>query len=89
MAKKKYDYIDRFLEEADTYIVPEEFISAACVTYLNGDEQYITFEEASDIISNGSLKAQGIKQIRAIIDMEVVKDTVIELSEQILSHAAV
>lgn len=89
MAKKKYDYIDRFLEEADTYIVPEEFISAACITYLNGDEQYITFEEASDIIANGSLKAQGISSIRAIIDMEVVRNTVIDLSEQILSHAEV
>lgn len=87
MAKDKYDHIDQFLEEADALIVPEEFISAACITKMNGDEYYITFEEASEIISNGPLREQGIKYIRAIIDMEVVKEVVIALSEEILDYA--
>ena len=87
MARNKYDKIDQYLDEVETYVVPEEFISAACITDLNGDEYYITFEEASEIINNGSLKEQGIQQIRAIIDMEMVKSVVIALSEDILNSA--
>ena len=89
MAKKVYDYIDQFLEDADAVMVPEEYISAACVIYTNGEEQYVTFDEASDLINNGSLKSQGIKSIRAIIDMEYVRGIVIDLTEQILEAAKI
>jgi hypothetical protein len=87
MAKRKYDEIDRYLEEADTIIVPQEYISAACVTDLDGNDYYISFDEVADIMSSGSLESQGIKHIRAIIDMDVVRETVIELSERILNAA--
>lgn len=87
MAKRKYDEIDRYLEESDTIIVPHEYISAACVTDLDGNDYYISFEEVSDIMSSGSLESQGIKHIRAIVDMDVVRESVIELSDSVLNFA--
>lgn len=87
MAKRIHDYIDQFLEEADTVIVPEEFISAACVTYKNGEEHYITFDEASELINKGSYNSQGIESIRAVIDLKAVRKVVADLTEEVLSHA--
>jgi hypothetical protein len=85
MAKDNHDDIDRYLDEVETLVIPEEFITAACITDLNGDEYYVTYDEAAEIMSNGSLRRQGISQVRAIVDMEFVKETVVELSEQILN----
>jgi len=87
MEHDKYEHIDKFLEEAEAFVVPEEFISAACVIYTNGDEYLVSFEEAAEIFDAGPLSEQGIQSIRAIIDMEVVKQEVIDLSNEIMQFA--
>ncbi len=89
MTKDKYVHLDEFLEDADAHVIPEEFISAACVTYTNGDEYIMSFEEAAELMEEGSLADQGIDYIRAIIDMEVVREEAILLCDAILNlHAA-
>jgi hypothetical protein len=89
MASSKYDHIDQFLEEAEAYIIPEEYISAACVTDIDGNEYRVTFEEVAEILGNGPLKDQGIVSVKAIINMEVVKKDVMALTDEILSYAQI
>ncbi len=81
----KYDDIDQYLEEADAEMVPEEFITAALVIKADGDEYIATMDEVADILDAGPLENQGIEQINAVIDMEYVKERVIEITEQIFA----
>lgn len=81
----KYDDIDQYLEEADAEMVPEEFITAALVIKADGDEYIATMDEVADILDSGPLENQGIEQINAVIDMEYVKERVIEITEQIFA----
>jgi hypothetical protein len=81
----KYDDIDRYLEEADAEVVPEEFISSACIVTVDGDEYTVSIDEVAEILEAGSFEDQGIAHIRAVIDMEQVKGWVIEVTEEILS----
>lgn len=85
MASSKYEHIDQFLEEAEAYIIPEEYIKAACITDIDGEEYYVSFEEVAEILSNGSLKDQGISSVKAIINMEEVRKDVIALTDEILA----
>jgi len=80
--KNRYEDIDKFLEEVEINVIPEEFITAACVTNLDGDEYLVSFDEAAEIFENGSLEDQGILAVRAIINMREVRETVYQLSKQ-------
>lgn len=85
--KNRYEDIDKFLDEVEINVIPEEFISAACVTSLDGDEYLVTFDEAAEIFENGDLEEQGIKAVRAIINMRIVRETVYELARNCMKHA--
>lgn len=85
MANINYDFLDEILEEIDVVVIPVEFISSACITDLDGNDYYVSIEEAAEIMNSGeSFTDQGISAIRAVVDMELVKEVVIELSERII-----
>lgn len=85
----KYDDIDRYLEEADAEVVPEEFIASACIVTTSGEEYIVTVDEVAEILEKGSFDSQGIAHIRAVIDMEYVKECVIELTEEIFNSIVI
>lgn len=84
MNRKRLEAIDRYLNEADAHVIPEEFVTAACVTNYDGEEYFITLDEVNEIMSNGPLDEQGIESIRAIINMEKVRRTVVKLSDSVM-----
>lgn len=85
MSRKRLQNIDRYLNEADAHVIPEEFVTAACVTNLDGEEYFVTLDEVTEILSNGPLDEQGIESVRAIVNMEKIKLTVLNLSNSILA----
>jgi len=86
MFVNKYDdYIEECLNEAEVVLIPYEFVSAACVTDLEGNEYIVELEEVEELFDDEEgLSAQGIESVRCVIDMELVKQTVRDLSEDLL-----
>lgn len=81
---RNYSCIDNFLNDAEKIVIPEEYVIAAWIIYKNGDDEYVSAEEAMEIYNQGSMDEQGIESIRTIVDMELIKDVVIQVSDEIL-----
>jgi hypothetical protein len=83
----KSEFIDKLLTDMEIIVVPSEFISAACITYFNGKERYVSVDEITNIMQRGPVEEQGIYSVKAVINLDLVKETIEETAENILKNA--
>lgn len=86
MDKQTSDDLDRILEDLDLQHIPEEFVTAARVTDLDGDVRIVGGEELEEImLSPETFREQGIRDMRLMLNLELIKESIYEHSERILS----
>jgi hypothetical protein len=89
MDEQSSEDIDRLLVELDPQHIPEEFVTAARVTYEDEEVKVLTPDELEEIMFSGeSLRDQGILDVRLMLDLNLIKETIWELSEIILSSVS-
>jgi hypothetical protein len=78
--------LDVILEAISPDHIPSEFVAAARIVYFDNKQGIVDRNELELIMSDDkSPEEQGIKEIRLLIDMEIVKKTVITITENILT----
>jgi hypothetical protein len=89
MATPEFEDLDKILAEIEPDHVPEEFVSGACVTDLEGETYIISREELNEIMMDDeSLEDQGIDEIGLILNLAEVKETIRHFAEIILKDIA-
>ena len=89
MGTPKSEDLDRILAEIEPDHVPAEFVSAACVTDMDGEVYIISREELEEILSGElSLEDQGIDEIGLILNLPEIKETIQHYAEIILKDIA-
>lgn len=89
MTTPEYENLEKILREIEPDHVPSEFISAARITDNKNRTYFVTRDEIEEImLDDASLEDQGITSIQFILDLNEIKDTIIEYSEFILKDIA-
>lgn len=84
--KPNHSDLDAILEALEPEHIPSEFVAAGKVTYLTGRISVISKKKLEAIMdSEQPLEEQGIKEIRLLINMDVVRETIQEITENILT----
>lgn len=84
---RRRDEIEEFLEDIDPRFIPQEFVSAIAITDRYGNTHEITPEELSELWEEGSPEEQGYSNIQLLVNLDLVKDTIIQYTDQILKAA--
>lgn len=78
------DFIYKLLEEVDFVVIPEEFISAACIREFSGEEYIIPYDQIDEMLDSGEFEDDEIESIEAIINLPMVRKRIQEITENIL-----
>lgn len=72
--------------EIEAENIPLEFITAGKITYFNGRTGMVDRKELAIIMNDDETpEEQGIREIRFLIDMDLVKKTIMDITENILT----
>ena len=86
MVMTVHEDLDRILRELEPDHIPAEYVTGARLTDFEGKSRQITTDELDEIMADDeSLDDMGIAEIRLILDLESVKQTVMRYSTTILS----
>lgn len=84
--KPDHSDLDAILEAINPEHIPSEFVAAGKITYLTGRVSVISKQKLEAIMdSDQTPEEQGIKEIRLLINMDAVRESILEISENILT----
>jgi hypothetical protein len=85
MSLRDEEDLDRILHATDVDHIPAEFVRAARIVDFEGESKTITPDELEEIMNSQiGLAEMGISDIRLVLDLEIVKNTIRGHSENIL-----
>ncbi len=86
---KRYDYIDRIINNIDFEYIPAEFVRAAEISKDDDSKEIISPDELEEMFAYGDSPSElGIISISIIFDIEKFKQTVVEIQKEILKSAS-